>query len=162
FVVDSSRRSTHGNAYFTGIGRHKRIVFFDTLLEQLAHPEVEAVLAHELGHFRLRHVRQRLLLSVALAFAGLALLGWLSRAPGFWRREAARCGCPFRECSSDGSTCRCARAGGTDRARRSRRDCECARARRSPPSRSPAGATREPRTQAAARASGPPCHGRRC
>src|SRR5207302_84877 len=84
FVVDSSRRSTHGNAYFTGIGRHKRIVFFDTLLEQLAHPEVEAVLAHELGHFRLRHVRQRLLLSVALAFAGLALLGWLSRAPGFY------------------------------------------------------------------------------
>src|SRR5207302_1805496 len=70
--------------YFTGIGRHKRIVFFDTLLEQLAHPEVEAVLAHELGHFRLRHVRQRLLLSVALAFAGLALLGWLSRAPGFY------------------------------------------------------------------------------
>ena len=84
FVVDSSRRSTHGNAYFTGIGRHKRIVFFDTLLEQLAHPEVEAVLAHELGHFRLRHVRQRLLLSVALAFAGLALLGWLTREPGFY------------------------------------------------------------------------------
>jgi STE24 endopeptidase len=84
FVVDSSRRSTHGNAYFTGIGRHKRIVFFDTLLEQLAHPEVEAVLAHELGHFRLRHVRKRLLLSIALAFAGLALLGWLAREPGFY------------------------------------------------------------------------------
>jgi len=49
FVVDNSRRSSHGNAYFTGIGRHKRIVFFDTLLERLAHPEVEAVLAHELG-----------------------------------------------------------------------------------------------------------------
>src|SRR6266480_3784266 len=64
FVVDNSRRSTHGNAYFTGIGRHKRIVFFDTLLERLAHPEVEAVLAHELGHFRLKHVRQRLLLFV--------------------------------------------------------------------------------------------------
>ncbi len=61
FVVDSSRRSSHGNAYFTGIGRHKRIVFFDTLLERLAHPEVEAVLAHELGHFRLKHVRKRLL-----------------------------------------------------------------------------------------------------
>jgi STE24 endopeptidase len=85
FVVDSSRRSTHGNAYFTGIGRHKRIVFFDTLLERLAHPEVEAVLAHELGHFRLRHVRQRLLLSVALAFAGLAVLGWLAGEAGFYR-----------------------------------------------------------------------------
>ena len=54
FVVDNSRRSSHGNAYFTGIGRHKRIVFFDTLLERLAPPEVEAVLAHELGHFRLQ------------------------------------------------------------------------------------------------------------
>jgi len=84
FVVDNSRRSTHGNAYFTGIGRHKRIVFFDTLLERLAHPEVEAVLAHELGHFRLRHVRQRLLLSIVLSFVGLALLGWLAGQPGFY------------------------------------------------------------------------------
>ena len=84
FVVDNSRRSSHGNAYFTGIGRHKRIVFFDTLLERLAHPEVEAVLAHELGHFRLKHVRKRLLLSIALTFAGLALLGWLTRQSGFY------------------------------------------------------------------------------
>ncbi|HEY1492066.1 MAG TPA: M48 family metallopeptidase, partial [Steroidobacteraceae bacterium] len=84
FVVDNSRRSSHGNAYFTGIGRHKRIVFFDTLLERLAHPEVEAVLAHELGHFRLRHVRKRLLLSIALTLAGLALLGWLTRQSGFY------------------------------------------------------------------------------
>src|SRR6516164_4366701 len=84
FVVDNSRRSSHGNAYFTGIGRHKRIVFFDTLLEHLAHPEVEAVLAHELGHFRLKHVRKRLLLSVATMFLGLALLGWLARQPGFY------------------------------------------------------------------------------
>jgi STE24 endopeptidase len=84
FVVDSSRRSTHGNAYFTGIGRHKRIVFFDTLLERLGHPEVEAVLAHELGHFRLRHVRKRLLLSIVLALVGLALLGWLAGEPGFY------------------------------------------------------------------------------
>ncbi len=84
FVVDNSRRSSHGNAYFTGIGRHKRIVFFDTLLERLAHPEVEAVLAHELGHFRLKHVRQRLLLSIAMTFAGLALLGWLTSQPGFY------------------------------------------------------------------------------
>jgi STE24 endopeptidase len=84
FVVDSSRRSSHGNAYFTGIGRHKRIVFFDTLLEHLAHREVEAVLAHELGHFRLKHVRKRLLLSIATMFLGLALLGWLTGQPGFY------------------------------------------------------------------------------
>jgi STE24 endopeptidase len=83
-VVDNSRRSSHGNAYFTGIGRHKRIVFFDTLLERLAAPEVEAVLAHELGHFRLRHVRKRLLLSVAAAFVGLAALGWLAGQSGFY------------------------------------------------------------------------------
>jgi len=85
FVVDSSRRSSHGNAYFTGIGRNKRIVFFDTLLERLQAPEVEAVLAHELGHFRLKHVRQRLLLSMATTFAGLALLGWLAARPEFYR-----------------------------------------------------------------------------
>ncbi len=84
FVVDNSRRSSHGNAYFTGIGRYKRIVFFDTLLERLAHPEVEAVLAHELGHFRLKHVRKRLLLSVLTTFLGLALLGWLTGRPAFY------------------------------------------------------------------------------
>ena len=85
FIIDGSRRSAHGNAYFTGIGRHKRIVFFDTLLEQLASSEIEAVLAHELGHFRLRHVRQRLLVSCATALAGFALLGWLAGKPGFYR-----------------------------------------------------------------------------
>jgi STE24 endopeptidase len=84
FVVDNSRRSSHGNAYFTGIGRNKRIVFFDTLLEKLNAPEVEAVLAHELGHFRLHHVRQRLLVSVAGSFLGLALLGWLSSRGDFY------------------------------------------------------------------------------
>ena len=84
FVVDNSRRSSHGNAYFTGIGRYKRIVFFDTLLERLAHPEVEAVLAHELGHFRLKHVGKRLLLSVLTTFLGLALLGWLTGRPDFY------------------------------------------------------------------------------
>jgi STE24 endopeptidase len=84
-VVDNSRCSSHGNAYFTGFGAAKRIVFFDTLLERLAHPEVEAVLAHELGHFRLKHVRKRLLLSVAASLAGLALLGWLTAQPGFYR-----------------------------------------------------------------------------
>ena len=84
FVVDGSRRSSHGNAYFTGIGRHKRIVFFDTLLETLGHGEVEAVLAHELGHFRLKHVAKRLMVSVAGAFAALALLGWLTGQAGFY------------------------------------------------------------------------------
>jgi STE24 endopeptidase len=84
FVIDGSRRSAHGNAYFTGIGRHKRIVFFDTLLQQLASAEIEAVLAHELGHFRLRHVRQRLLVSFATMLAGFALLGWLERSPRFY------------------------------------------------------------------------------
>ena len=85
FIIDGSRRSAHGNAYFTGIGRHKRIVFFDTLLKQLAATEIEAVLAHELGHFRLRHVRQRLLVSCATMLAGFALLGWLAARPGFYR-----------------------------------------------------------------------------
>ena len=84
FVVDNSRRSSHGNAYFTGIGNHKRIVFFDTLLERLAHPEVEAVLAHELGHFSLKHVRKRLLVSIATTFIALAILGWLTSQQTFY------------------------------------------------------------------------------
>ena len=84
FVVDNSRRSSHGNAYFTGIGRHKRIVFYDTLLERLGHGEVEAVLAHELGHFALHHVRTRLVLSMGIGLAGLAALGWLARQDGFY------------------------------------------------------------------------------
>ncbi|HET9109023.1 MAG TPA: M48 family metallopeptidase [Steroidobacteraceae bacterium] len=84
FVIDGSRRSAHGNAYFTGIGRHKRIVFFDTLLGQLGAAEIEAVLAHELGHFRLRHVRHRLLVSFAATLAGFALLGWLAARPAFY------------------------------------------------------------------------------
>ena len=85
FVIDGSRRSAHGNAYFTGIGRHKRIVFFDTLLEQLAAVEIEAVLAHELGHFRLHHVRQRLLVSFATMLVGFAILGWLAGKAGFYQ-----------------------------------------------------------------------------
>lgn len=84
FVVDSSRRTAHGNAYFTGVGRSKRIVFFDSLLEHLGASEIEAVLAHELGHFRLKHVRQGLIVSGALSLAGLALLGWLARQPWFY------------------------------------------------------------------------------
>jgi len=84
FVMDGSRRSAHGNAYFTGIGRNKRIVFFDTLLALIDVDEIEAVLAHELGHFRLHHVRQRLGMSALLVLVGLALLGWLAREPGFY------------------------------------------------------------------------------
>jgi STE24 endopeptidase len=84
FVMDGSLRSAHGNAYFTGIGRNKRIVFFDTLLSRIEPPEIEAVLAHELGHFRLHHVRQRLAASVLLTFGGLALLAWAARQPGFY------------------------------------------------------------------------------
>jgi STE24 endopeptidase len=84
FVMDGSLRSAHGNAYFTGIGRNKRIVFFDTLLSRIEPEEIEAVLAHELGHFRLHHVRQRLAASVLLTFCGLALLAWLAQQPGFY------------------------------------------------------------------------------
>lgn len=84
FIVDSSRRTAHGNAYFTGIGRNKRIVFFDTLLERLAAAEIEAVLAHELGHFRLRHVRQRLIVSACASLGGLALLAWLAEQRWFY------------------------------------------------------------------------------
>ena len=83
YVMDGSRRSTHGNAYFTGFGRNKRIVFFDTLIASLAPAEVEAVLAHELGHYRLRHVALRLGVSLAAGFAGFALLAWLGREPWF-------------------------------------------------------------------------------
>jgi STE24 endopeptidase len=84
FVMDGSLRSAHGNAYFTGIGRNKRIVFFDTLLERIEAEEIEAVLAHELGHFRLHHVRQRLIASIAATFGGLALLAWLARQADFY------------------------------------------------------------------------------
>jgi len=84
FVMDGSRRSAHGNAYFTGVGRNKRIVFFDTLLERLGISEVEAVLAHELGHFRLKHVRQRLFASLVASLIGLALLAWVAGQPEFY------------------------------------------------------------------------------
>jgi STE24 endopeptidase len=84
FVMDGSTRSAHGNAYFTGFGRNKRIVFFDTLMDKLAPEEIEAVLAHELGHFRLRHVLQRLALTAVLGFAGMALLGWLANQDWFY------------------------------------------------------------------------------
>lgn len=84
FVMDGSSRSGHGNAYFTGFGKNKRIVFFDTLLEKLTPEEVEAVLAHELGHFKHGHIKQRLVETFTLSLAGLALLGWLASQPAFY------------------------------------------------------------------------------
>lgn len=84
FVMDGSRRSAHANAYFTGLGAAKRVVFFDTLLQRLSAAEVEAVLAHELGHFRHRHVLQRMLGIFGFSLAGLALLGWLAGQSSFY------------------------------------------------------------------------------
>ncbi|RMX03524.1 M48 family peptidase [Corticibacter populi] len=84
FVMDGSRRSAHANAYFTGLGSAKRVVFFDTLLAKLNAGEIEAVLAHELGHFRNHHVTKRLLSFFVLSLAGFALLGWLLHQPWFF------------------------------------------------------------------------------
>ncbi|OIR04512.1 hypothetical protein GALL_134480 [mine drainage metagenome] len=84
FVMDGSSRSSHGNAYFTGFGASKRVVFFDTLLERLNADEIEAVLAHELGHFKHHHVIKRIALLFFMSFAGLALLGWLINQPWFY------------------------------------------------------------------------------
>lgn len=84
FVMDGSRRSAHANAYFTGLGSAKRVVFFDTLLSQLSAPEVEAVLAHELGHFHHRHIVKRVVLMAAMSLLGLAALGWLSNQVWFY------------------------------------------------------------------------------
>jgi len=84
YVMDGSRRSSHGNAYFTGLGREKRIVFFDTLLKSLDGQQVESVLAHELAHFKLHHIPQRLVVGAATSLAGFALLGWLSGEEWFY------------------------------------------------------------------------------
>ncbi len=84
FVMDGSRRSSHGNAYFSGMGAAKRIVFFDTLLEKLQPDEVEAVLAHELGHYHHKHIRNLLLLSFASSLLLFALIGWTLTQPWFY------------------------------------------------------------------------------
>ena len=84
FVMDGSRRSAHANAYFTGLGAAKRVVFFDTLLQRLSPGEVEAVLAHELGHFKHKHVLKRIGAVFVMSLAGLALLGWLAGQSGFY------------------------------------------------------------------------------
>lgn len=85
FVMDGSTRSTHGNAYFTGLGANKRIVFFDTLMDELTHDEIEAVLAHELGHFKCHHVYKRVGVLAALSLLSLALLAWLLESPWFYQ-----------------------------------------------------------------------------
>jgi STE24 endopeptidase len=84
YLMDGSKRSSHGNAFFAGFGAAKRIVLFDTLVERLAPPQVEAVLAHELGHYRLHHIVKNLLLSAAVSFAGLWVLGQLIGEPWFY------------------------------------------------------------------------------
>lgn len=81
FVMDGSRRSSHGNSYFTGMGKNKRIVFFDTLLEKLNQPEILAVLAHELAHFKHKHVLQGILLNSALSLVGFAIVAWMQTQP---------------------------------------------------------------------------------
>ena len=84
FVMDGSKRSSHGNAYFTGFGKTKRIVFFDTLIERLTPTEIEAVLAHELGHFKRKHIVKMIIGQFALTFAILALMGWVIDKPWFY------------------------------------------------------------------------------
>ncbi len=85
YVMDGSARSSHGNAYFTGFGSSKRVVFFDTLLSRLNTDEIEAVLAHELGHFKHNHVIKRIIMMFAISLLGLALLGWLINQPWFYQ-----------------------------------------------------------------------------
>ena len=84
FVMDGSTRSTHGNAYFTGLGANKRIVFFDTLINELSHDEIEAVLAHELGHFKCNHVKKRIAALGIIFLIGFAVLGALIDMPWFY------------------------------------------------------------------------------
>ncbi len=84
FVMDGSKRSAHANAYFTGFGASKRVVFFDTLLAKLTASEVDAVLAHELGHFKHKHIIKRIVSMFAMSLVGFALLGWLANLPAFY------------------------------------------------------------------------------
>lgn len=99
FVMDGSKRSAHGNAYFSGFGENKRIVFFDTLLSRLEPQEIEAVLAHELGHFKLRHILKRIVVMFALSLAFLALLGYLKGQVWFYTGLGVQ---PFMNASNDG------------------------------------------------------------
>jgi len=84
FVIDGSKRSSHGNAYFSGFGKNKRIVFFDTLLKMLDDDQLEAVLAHELGHFKKKHIIKGMIISFSTTLAGLAILAWLMKTEWFF------------------------------------------------------------------------------
>lgn len=84
FVMDGSKRSAHGNAYFTGFGKNKRIVFFDTLLKHLSPAQIEAVLAHELGHFKRKHIVKGMVLSILMTLIGFGVLAWLMQQPWFY------------------------------------------------------------------------------
>ncbi len=84
FIMDGSRRSSHGNAYFTGFGKNKRIVFFDTLLKSLSPSQIEAILAHELGHFKHKHILKGLAVSLTTTLIGFAILGWLINKQWFY------------------------------------------------------------------------------
>ncbi|CAN7493709.1 M48 family metallopeptidase [Massilia sp. LjRoot122] len=99
FVMDGSKRSAHGNAYFSGFGSNKRIVFFDTLLSRLDPHEIEAVLAHELGHFKLRHIVKRIVVMFALSLGFLALLGYLKTQAWFYTGLGVQ---PMMGASNDG------------------------------------------------------------
>ncbi len=90
FVMDASRRSAHGNAYFTGFGKNKRVVFFDTLLKQLENPEILAILAHELGHMKLKHIPKSMITSVLLSFAGFWLMGKVANQEWFFHGHFIR------------------------------------------------------------------------
>jgi len=109
FVMDGSKRSAHANAYFTGFGAAKRVVFYDTLLAKLSPGEVDAVLAHELGHYKHKHIIKRIAALFALSLAGFALLGWLSTQVWFYTGLGVRpnldcCSCWRCRCSP--SSCR--------------------------------------------------------
>lgn len=84
FVVDGSKRSSHGNAYFTGFGANKRIVFFDTLIDDLDVDEIESVLAHELGHFKCKHIIKQMIFMALISLGALAILGWLIQQEWFY------------------------------------------------------------------------------
>jgi STE24 endopeptidase len=89
-VMDASKRSNHGNAYFTGFGKSRRIVFYDTLLKQLTDKEMRAILAHEIGHFKLRHIYKRIILSFLMSFLGLFILWSLTQLPAFFTMHGVR------------------------------------------------------------------------
>lgn len=94
FVMDASKRSSHGNAYFTGFGKNKRVVFFDTLLKQLENKEILAILAHELGHMKLKHIPKSMAFSLVISFVGFWLMGRLSHESWFYSGHFIRVSSP--------------------------------------------------------------------